>query len=63
MEEIKLLAQFGVGGVIAGLALYFYRTERLSSEQRYAALAQDFRAIVTANTAALVELKSAINKQ
>jgi hypothetical protein len=61
VEEIKLLAQFGLGGVIAAMIFYYYRQDRLESEKRFTDLGLNFRQIVEANTEALTEIKVALN--
>ena len=62
IDEIRLLAQFGLGGVLAGLMFYFYRRDRQDSEKRYERLAVGFRQIVEDNTAALTSLKDYLRK-
>ncbi len=81
-SEYQWLASLGVGGVLAGILLVFYRQDRKSSEDRlsqerkasedryaqdrkasedrYAALAMDFRRLVTENTAALTHNTEAV---
>lgn len=63
MEELKLLIQyganFGIGGILAGIMFYFYRQDRQKSE----ALAQNFKEIITNNTQAMTKLESAITSR
>jgi hypothetical protein len=60
-ESLKVLAQFGVGGVLAGILFWFYRQDRKDAEQKYGALALDFRSIVEANTRAITKLSTLID--
>mgnify|MGYP001562818035 FL=1 len=61
-DGLHWLASLGVGGVLAGVIFHFYRQDRKTSEDRYAALAQDFRTIVQDNTAAMVKLCQMIDR-
>lgn len=63
IEALKWVAQFGMGGVVAAVALLFYSRDRKASEERYAALAQEFRTIVRDNTAALTRLTDALDHE
>jgi hypothetical protein len=57
---IKTLGGMGVGGVLAGIILTFYRQDRTASENKFAQLGHDFREIVTNNTEALTAVKTLI---
>ena len=63
MEEIKLLAQFGIGGALAGLVFFFYRQDRVESEKRFTELGLNFRQIVESNTEALTHIKAVLKAQ
>ena len=64
MEEIvKNLAQFGVGGVLAGVMFWFYRQDRERSERQFTELGLNFRTIVEKNTEAIAGLKSALENR
>lgn len=62
MDEMKFLWQLGVGGAIAAVVLWMYRADRKASEERYVALATDFRAIIQDNTRALTQLTLTLNE-
>jgi len=62
MPEVQWLAQFGLGAVMAGMMFIFYQRDRKASEDRYAALATEFRTIVQDNTKALVTLTDAMRE-
>ena len=53
MEEIKWLAQLGVGGVLAGIMIAIYRKDRKDSEKTLARFASEFSVIVKENTRAI----------
>lgn len=55
-------ASLGVGGVLAIVMFGFYRHDRKSSEDRYNAIAKDFKQIVQENTAASVRLAEVIDR-
>ena len=63
VEILNPLASLGVGGALGGLIFHFYRKDREASEQRYSALALDFRKLITENTAALTHLSDAIDRK
>lgn len=63
MEELlKTLAQYGAGGVIAGIMIYFYRQDRKDSESRLTALGSEFRQVVEKNTEAITTLTVTLRK-
>lgn len=75
--DIPVISQFlnlGVGGAIAVLVLILWRMDRRTwssvyeedrkhSEERYVALAQEFRIIVRDNTAAMIRLAELIGSR
>jgi hypothetical protein len=50
------LLSLGVGGAICVLVLGLWRADRKESQERYSAIAADFRAIVQENTKAITSL-------
>jgi hypothetical protein len=61
VPDLTPFTGLGVGGVLAGIMFYFYRQDRRHSEDRFEELGKDFRAIVEANTAAMVSLRDSLN--
>jgi len=59
-EIVKNLAQFGVGGVLAGIMFFFYRQDRQASEKQFQELGLNFRTIIEKNTEAVTSLRAAI---
>ena len=63
------MVSYGVSGGVTALVLYLWRQDRqdrqaqkAEDDKRYAALAADFRAIVEANTTALVKLEQRLEE-
>lgn len=59
--ELAPFAGLGIGGGLAAFMFYFYRQDRKHSEDRYEALAKDFREIVEHNTEAMTSLRDSLN--
>lgn len=69
VDPLGPLASLGLGGAAAAAILYAWRQdrtdraeERKADQDRYNALAEDFRSIVQMNTAAFTQLTGAIHE-
>jgi len=58
--DFQLISGLGIGGILAFVVMRYYREDRRASEDRYAALATDFRKTVVENTAAITQNTGAI---
>lgn len=62
LSELQWFSSLGVGGVLGGLALVFYRQDRKASEKRYSTLSEGFREIVQENTKAITLLTNTMTR-
>lgn len=62
MEELKWLANFGTGGVLAAFIFYFYRQQSQSYEKTLIHVIEDYRAVVERNTEAFNSLSRMIGE-
>lgn len=62
MEELKWLANFGTGGVLAAFIFYFYRQQNQAYEKSLSKVVEDYRAVVDRNTEAFNSLMRMIGE-
>lgn len=62
MEELKWLANFGTGGVLAAFIFFFYRKQSESYEKSLTKVIDDYRSVVDRNTEVFTSLMKMIGE-
>lgn len=62
MEELKWLANFGTGGVLAAFIFYFYRQQSQAYEKSLSKVIEDYRVAMDRNTDAFNALMRIIGE-
>ncbi len=61
-QWLNSLPSLGVGGMLAGIMFFFYRTDRQASEQRLSKITENFLQVIQDNTKAMTSVVDVINK-
>ncbi len=61
-QWLNSLPSLGVGGMLAGIMFFFYRTDRQASEKSLSKITENFLQVIQDNTKAMTSVVDVINK-